>query len=52
MKDRLPPNFRNAVVIKLIMVSVKEGYGTTEEPYILKHYYCDFDGNVMFIKEN
>lgn len=44
----IPPNFRNAVVIKLILVSVKEGDGTKEKPYTLVHYYCDFDGNILF----
>ena len=47
-KIEIPPNFRSAIVVKLIMVSVKEGDGTEDNPHVLVHYYCDFDGNILF----
>lgn len=51
MKKKELTNFVNAVIIKLIMVSVCEGEGTEESPRRLVHYYLDFDGNIIFKKD-
>jgi hypothetical protein len=50
-KIEIPPNFRNAIVVRLIMVSVQEGQGTEDDPYRLVHYFLDFDGNLIFKKD-
>lgn len=43
-----PFNFRDAVKIELMMITVREGEGTTEDVSRLVDYYVDFSGKIVF----
>lgn len=41
-------NFREAVKIEVMLVTVKEGEGTSENPFRLVYYYISMSGEILF----
>jgi hypothetical protein len=46
------PNFFGAELVTLIQVTVREGAGTSEEPYRRVLYFVDDDGAVLFVRDD